>query len=301
MAEKVGFVGLGNMGGPMARNLVKAGFRVVVHDLDPRKVQALAAAGAEVAASAQAVAREATRSICMVETTAQAEAVIMGEAGFARSARPGHIVICMSTVDPFRLREMAAKLAEQNVIVLDAPVSGGTRGAAEGTLSVIVGGDKDAYTACLDLFNVMGSNVFHAGALGSGLAMKLINNMLLQVTTVAVAEGLMMGVKAGLDPRQLFDVLKVSSGDSFALRMRGSRMISRDFRPSGTVDISYKDQELETAFAKQLGVPVLLANVSQQAYQMARAMGLNRQEGSAVVKVYERLTGVKISDAEEQV
>jgi 3-hydroxyisobutyrate dehydrogenase-like beta-hydroxyacid dehydrogenase len=225
----------------------------------------------------------------------------MGEAGFARSARPGHIVICMSTVDPFRLREMAAKLAEQNVIVLDAPVSGGTRGAAEGTLSVIVGGDKDAYTACLDLFNVMGSNVFHAGALGSGLAMKLINNMLLQVTTVAVAEGLMMGVKAGLDPHQLFDVLKVSSGDSFALRMRGSRMISRDFRPSGTVDISYKDQELETAFAKQLGVPVLLANVSQQAYQMARAMGLNRQEGSAVVKVYERLTGVKISDAEEQV
>ncbi|MGE0419614.1 MAG: NAD(P)-dependent oxidoreductase, partial [Acetobacteraceae bacterium] len=195
----------------------------------------------------------------------------------------------------------ATKLAEQGVTTLDAPVSGGTKGAADGTLSVIVGGDKAAYTKCMDLFNVMGGNVFHAGALGSGLATKLINNMLLQVTTVAVAEGLMMGVKAGLDPNQLFDVLRVSSGDSFALRMRGSRMISRDFRPSGTVDISYKDQELETAFAKQLGVPVLMANVSQQAYQMARAMGLNKQEGSAVVKVYERLTGVKITDSEEQV
>lgn len=301
MAEKVGFVGLGNMGGPMARNLVKAGVRLVVHDLDPRKVQALAEAGAEVAASPEAVARETTRSICMVETTAQAETVIDGPAGFARSAHPGHIVICMSTVDPFKLKDIATNLAEQGVTILDAPVSGGTKGAADGTLSVIVGGDKAAYTKCMDLFNVMGGNVFHAGALGSGLATKLINNMLLQVTTVAVAEGLMMGVKAGLDPNQLFDVLRVSSGDSFALRMRGSRMISRDFRPSGTVDISYKDQELETAFAKQLGVPVLMANVSQQAYQMARAMGLNKQEGSAVVKVYERLTGVKITDSEEQV
>ncbi len=300
MADKVGFVGLGNMGGPMARNLVKAGVALVVHDLDPRKVQALSEAGAEVAASPQAVARETTRSICMVETTAQAEAVIMGETGFARTARPGHVVICMSTVDPFVLKAMATKLAAQDIAVLDAPVSGGTRGAAEGTLSIIVGGDASVYASCKTLFDAMGGNVFHAGALGSGLAVKLINNMLLQVTTVAVAEGLMMGAKAGLDPHQLFEILKVSSGDSFALRMRGGRMISRDFRPSGTVDISYKDQELETAFAKQLGVPVLMASVSQQAYQMARAMGLNKQEGSAVVKVYEALTGVKVTAAEEQ-
>ncbi|MGE0416440.1 MAG: NAD(P)-dependent oxidoreductase, partial [Acetobacteraceae bacterium] len=159
MAEKVGFVGLGNMGGPMARNLVKAGVRLVVHDLDPRKVQALAEAGAEVAASPEAVARETTRSICMVETTAQAETVIDGPVGFARSARPGHIVICMSTVDPFKLKDIATKLAEQGVTILDAPVSGGTKGAADGTLSVIVGGDKAAYTKCMDLFNVMGGNV----------------------------------------------------------------------------------------------------------------------------------------------
>jgi 3-hydroxyisobutyrate dehydrogenase-like beta-hydroxyacid dehydrogenase len=294
MADKVGFVGLGNMGGPMARCLLKAGVALVVHDLDPRKVQALAEAGAEVAASAQAVARETTRSICMVETTAQAESVVLGEQGLAKSARPGHIVICMSTIDPFKLREMAAKLTDQGLVVLDAPVSGGTKGAAEGTLSVLVGGDKAAFTACEDLFNIMGGNVFHAGGLGNGLAMKLINNMLLQVTTVAVAEGLVMGVKAGLDMNQLFEMLKVSSGDSFALRMRGGRMISRDFSPSGTVDISYKDQELETAFAKQLGVPVLMAAVSQQVYQMARASGLNKEEGSAVVKVYERLAGVTV-------
>lgn len=295
MTKKVGFVGLGNMGAPMARNLLKAGFRLIVHDLDPRKVQAMAEAGAEVAASAEAVARETTRSICMVETTAQAESVIVGERGFIHGAAAGHIVICMSTADPFKLREMAAKLEPQGITVIDAPVSGGTKGAAEATLSIIAGGDMTAYEACRDLFDRMGGNVFHAGGLGNGIAMKLINNMLLQVTTVAVAEGLVMGRKAGLDIQQLFDVLKVSSGDSFALRMRGGRMISRDFSPSGTVDISYKDQELETAFAKQLGVPVLLANVSQQVYQMARASGLNKEEGSSVVKVYERLTGVTVA------
>ena len=295
MVDKVGFVGLGNMGGPMARNLLKADHTLVVHDLDPRKVQALAEAGAEVAASAEAVARECVRCICMVETTAQAEAVIAGERGFASGARPGHAVICMSTIDPFKLRDIAARLHGQGIGVIDAPVSGGTKGAAEATLTIIAGGDKAVYENCLDLLNAMGGNVFHAGNLGNGIAMKLINNMLLQVTTVAVAEGLVMGAKAGLDIHQLFDVLKVSSGDSFALRMRGGRMVSRDFSPSGTVDISYKDQELETAFAKQLGVPILMASISQQAYQMARAMGLNKEEGSAVVKVYEKLTGVMVN------
>jgi 3-hydroxyisobutyrate dehydrogenase-like beta-hydroxyacid dehydrogenase len=293
MTDKVGFVGLGNMGGPMARNLLKAGVKLVVHDLDPRKVQSIADAGAEIAPSAQAVARETTRSICMVETTGQAENVI---SGFAQTAKPGHIVICMSTVDPFKIRDMAAKLADKGIATLDAPVSGGTIGAAEGTLSILVGGNREKVEACRDLFDTMGGNVFHAGALGNGIAMKLINNMLLQVTTVAIAEGLVMGAKAGLDIEQLYQMLTVSSGDSFALRHRGRRMIDRNFAPSGTVDISYKDQELETAFAKQLGVPVLLANVTQQVYQMARAAGSNKEEGSAVVKVYERLTGVKVAN-----
>jgi 3-hydroxyisobutyrate dehydrogenase-like beta-hydroxyacid dehydrogenase len=293
MTDKVGFVGLGNMGGPMARNLLQAGVKLVVYDLDPRKVQSLAEAGADVAHSAQAVARETTRSICMVETTAQADSVI---AGFAETAKPGHIVVCMSTIDPFKIKEIAAKLADKGIAVIDAPVSGGTKGAAEGTLSILVGGDKAVFEKCRDLFDTMGGNVFHAGALGNGIAMKLINNMLLQVTTVAIAEGLVMGAKAGLDMEQLYQMLTVSSGDSFALRMRGRRMIDRNFAPSGTVDISYKDQELETAFAKQLGVPILMANVSQQAYQMARAAGLNKEEGSAVVKVYERLAGVKVAE-----
>ncbi|MBC4016640.1 NAD(P)-dependent oxidoreductase [Siccirubricoccus deserti] len=291
---KTGFVGLGNMGGPMARNLLKAGVKLVVHDIDARKVQALSAAGAEVAATPQAVARETTRSICLVETTAQAEAVIAGATGFLHGARRGHIVICMSTIDPFALRRMGEALAGQGITLLDAPVSGGTTGAAAGTLSVIVGGPAEGFAACEDLFRAMGRNVFHVGALGNGLAMKLLNNMLLQVNTVAVAEALVLGTKAGLDPRQIEQVVSVSTGHSQAFARSAPRMIGRDFSASGTTDISFKDQELETGFAKALGVPILLANLTQQVYQMARAAGYGKEDGSSVVKVLERLAGVTV-------
>ncbi len=296
MAAKTGFVGLGAMGEPMARNLLKAGFPLVVHDIDARKVQSLSEAGAEVAATPQAVARETTRSICMVETTAQAEQVIAGAAGFAQGAARGHTVICMSTIDPFGLRRMGEELAARGIALLDAPVSGGTTGAAAATLSVIVGGPKEIFAACEELFRAMGRNVFHVGALGNGLAMKLLNNMLLQVTTVAVAEAMVLGTKAGLDPRQIEEVVSVSTGHSQAFERSAPRMITRDFSPSGTTDISFKDQELETAFAKALGVPLLLANVTQQVYQMARTAGYGKEDGSAIVKVLERLAGVTVGD-----
>jgi len=233
----------------------------------------------------------------MVETTAQAEAVIAGEHGIVRTARPGHIVASMSTIDPIAARRLGAELAAKGVAMLDAPVSGGTERAASGELSIIVGGATETLTACQDLFRAMGANVFHMGGLGQGLAMKLINNMLVQVNTVAVAEALVLGVKAGLDPRAIYDVVRVSTGNSFAFEMRVPRILRRDFTPGGTVDISFKDQELETAFAKQLGVPVLLANVTQQVYQMARAAGFNKEDGSAVVKVLERLAGVTVGEA----
>jgi 3-hydroxyisobutyrate dehydrogenase-like beta-hydroxyacid dehydrogenase len=231
----------------------------------------------------------------MVETTAQAEAVI---AGFAKGAGKDHIVICMSTVDVTALQRVGAGLAEQGIALLDAPVSGGTTGAAAGTLSVIVGGPAAAFVACKPLFDAMGANVFHMGDLGTGLAMKLINNMLLQVQVVAIAEGMVLGTKAGLDPQRVIDVLRVSTGRSEAVERSGTRMVKRDFSASGTTDISYKDQELETALAKALGVPMLLANVTQQFYQMARAAGYGKEDGSAVVKVIERLAGVTVGRAQ---
>jgi 3-hydroxyisobutyrate dehydrogenase-like beta-hydroxyacid dehydrogenase len=143
----------------------------------------------------------------------------------------------------------------------------------------------------------MGTKIFHVGGLGQGLAMKLVNNMLVQVNMVAVAEAMVLGVKAGLDPRTIYEVVRVSTGTSSAFERGAARMLARDFSPGGTVDIYFKDQELETAFAKQLGAPLLLANVSQQVYQMARAAGLGKEDGSAIVQVLERLAGVKVGGA----
>ncbi|MGH7305428.1 MAG: NAD(P)-dependent oxidoreductase [Candidatus Rokuibacteriota bacterium] len=294
MAGAVGFIGLGNMGQPMALNLAKHGFPLIVHDVDPAKVESLRARGATVAESAEAVAGAADRTISMVETTAQAEAVIAGEHGIIRAAKPGHIVISMSTIDPLAARRLADALGARGVAMLDAPVSGGTERAKSGELSIIAGGAVETFEACRDLFKAMGTKIFHVGGLGQGLAMKLVNNMLVQVNMVAVAEALVMGVKAGLDPRTIYEVVRVSTGTSSAFERGAARMLARDFSPAGTVDISFKDQELETAFAKQLGAPLLLANVSQQVYQMARAAGLGKQDGTAIIQVLERLANVKV-------
>jgi 3-hydroxyisobutyrate dehydrogenase-like beta-hydroxyacid dehydrogenase len=294
MSGVVGFIGLGNMGRPMALNLAKRGVPLVVHDIDAAKVVPLRERGAKVADSPAQVAEASQRTIVMVETTTQAESVIAGERGILSTAGRGHIVVCMSTIDPFALRRLAEALAARGVATLDAPVSGGTERAASGELSIIAGGDAKTFEACLDLFTAMGTKLFHVGGLGQGLAMKLVNNMLIQVNRVAVAEALVMGVKAGLDPRTIYEVVRVSTGTSYAFETGVPKILARDFSPGGTVDITYKDQELETAFAKQLGVPLLLANVTQQLYQMARAAGLNKEDGLAVVKVLERLAGVQV-------
>lgn len=295
MPSKVGFIGLGNMGGPMAMNLLKHGFPLVVHDIDPAKAKALQDRGATVASSPAEVARAVQRTISMVETTAQAESVIVGERGVIHGASGGHLVISMSTIDPFAARRLHAQLAVKGIKMLDAPVSGGTVRAASGELSIMVGGDHVAFTACQDLFKAMGTHIFYIGDIGQGLAMKLVNNMLVQVNLVAVCEALIMGVKAGLDPQMIYDVVRVSTGNSVAFETRVPKIIAGDFAPGGTVDISFKDQELETAFAKQLSVPLLLANLTQQVYQMARAAGLNMQDSSAIIHVLENLAGVKVS------
>ena len=294
MTDVVGFIGLGNMGRPMALNLLKHGLKLVVHDIDPAKVEPLRAKGAAVADSPQAVAAAAGRTISMVETTTQATEVIAGSRGIIQGAGPGHIVISMSTIDPSVARRLGSELGARGLALLDAPVSGGTARAESGELTIVVGGDAAAFEACRDLWKGMGAGIFHVGGLGQGLAMKLVNNMLIQVNTVAVAEALVLGVKAGLDPRTIYDVVRASTGTSFAFENHVPKIMARDFRPSGTVDIYYKDQELETAFAKELGVPVLLANITQQVYQIARAAGLNNEDGRAVIKVLERLAGVEV-------
>lgn len=294
MPGKVGFIGVGHMGGPMAMNLLKHDFAVVVYDTDPAKVAPLQAQGAVSVASPAEVAGAVERTISMVATTAQAEEVIAGDNGIIRGASSGHVVLSMSTIDPFAAQRLQEHLSGQGIAMLDAPVSGGTVRATSGELSIMVGGDRAVFDACQDVFNAMGANIFYIGPSGQGLAMKLVNNMLVQVHLAAICEALVMGVKAGLDPQRIYDVVRVSTGNSYGFETRVPKILAGDFTPGGMVDISYKDQELETAFAKQLGVPIFLANISQQIFQMARAAGLNTEDHTAIIKVLEQMAGVEV-------
>ena len=294
MTKKTGFIGLGAMGHPMAQNMLKAGIPLVIHDIDAGKTKILSESGAIVASSPIEVAKMADRIVCLVETTDQANDVICGPECIIHGARNGSIVICMSTIDPLVAKRIGADLDKKNIRMLDAPVSGGTGRANEATLSVIVGGEKQVFNECQDIFDAVGNNVFHIGELGKGLIMKLINNMLGITNTITLIEGLTIGVKSGIGLETMLSVLKTSSGASAAVDLRVPRIIEDNFEPGGTMDIVYKDQELVTAYAKQIGVPTLMANVSQQVYQMARTAGLNKKDSSAVVKIYENLADVNI-------
>ena len=295
----VGFIGMGMMGGGMAANLLKAGFDMVAYDIDPVKNELFSGLGAKIANGPVGVAEGASRVICIVETSSQVRDVVLGDGGIIEGAQEGDIFVCSATVDPILVRELHDILAEKGIKMLDAPVSGGVPRAESGELSIIVGGDTAVVDVCQPYFKAMSSNIFYMGEIGSGLAMKLCNNMITQVTKVVVAEAMALGTKAGLDPQAMYDVITVSTGNSDSFRAAVPRYLSGDFSPGGTIDISYKDQELETAFAKALGVPMFMAAASQQVYQMARAAGFNKNDGSVLIKLYEDMIGVQLGPRQD--
>ena len=297
--DRVGFIGLGRMGMPMALSLIEKGFALTGYDIDPAKNDALAAAGGAVADGPAAVTRAASRVIVMVETTAQAEAVITGPGGIIDEALAGDIVIAMPTIDPLAVKAMHAELAAKGIGMIDAPVSGGVPRARSGELTTAVGGDEVTVAACRPVLEAMCTQIFQMGKIGQGLAMKLVNNMLNQINKVASAEAMVFGAKAGLDPVKMIEMIKVSSGQSASFEAMAPRYLSGDFKNASTLDISYKDQELETAYAKALGVPMFMAAVSQQVYQMGRASGLNKQDSSSLITLYEKLAGVQLGPRDE--
>ncbi len=292
--KTVGIVGVGVMGGGMARNLLKKGWPVVAFDVSTAALDDIVAHGAAPAGSAREVADRAATLICMVETTDQAEMVIVGEDGFLPAIRQGDRVLSTATIDPNAVKRWREMMVAKGADLLDAPVSGGAERADKGELSSIVGGEAGALEDVRPVLEAYSSQVFHMGEVGQGLAMKHCNNMMIQTTTAALAEAFVMGKKAGLDPQKMYDVMRVSTGASTALEMRAPRFISGDFKPGGTIDITFKDQSLQTEFAKSLGVPMFMANVSLQIYQMARAAGLNKLDGASVITLYEKMAGVEV-------
>lgn len=291
---RVGFVGLGTMGRPMALNLVRAGHELSVFDLAPAGVEALAAAGAAPAGSAREAASGREVVVTMLPASRHVEAAMLGDGGLVAGLAPGTIVVDMSTIDPGTTRRVAAAVEARGCTMLDAPVSGSSTGAEQGTLTIMVGGPAEALERCRPLLEAMGSNVIHCGGTGMGEAVKLCNNLVAGATVAAVAEAFALGLRLGCDPRVLFDVMSKSSGSCWALQTRppvaglvAAAPVERDFAPGFMVDLMHKDLGLVMAAASELRLPLAVAAVAQQLYALASQEGLGQRDFSAVFKVVE--------------
>ncbi len=301
MATSVGFIGVGNMGNPMASNVLKAGFPVIVYDRNPRAMENLLQAGAQGAASARAVVEGAEIVLTSLPASPDVEAVYLEPGGLVDSAKPGTILIDLSSVLPSTPRKIEPRAQARGVHFLEAPVSGGVSGARAATLAIMVGGDPETLTRAQSVLRAIGPNIFHVGPVGAGNTVKAINNMLASVNALAMMEGVALGVKAGLDPMTIYEVVKASSGASKALERIPNSLIPRQFEPGFKVQLMNKDLETFNTIAKELHVPVSFANVAQQYQQMAIAAGLAEQDTSVVMTIIERLAAVEVSRPEQPI
>ncbi|MBX3065091.1 MAG: NAD(P)-dependent oxidoreductase [Anaerolineae bacterium] len=250
----IGFIGLGAMGQPMALNLLRAGYPLVVYNRTPERSKALSAAGAQVANSPATVAHQAEIVITMVSDSAAVEIVILGDNGVIEGLQTGSVVIDMSTIAPKVTQKIAAKLAERDVAMLDAPVSGGVAGANGGSLSIMVGGEAAVVARCLPILQTLGQKITHVGAVGMGQNTKLCNQIVGMGTLAAVAEGLRFARASGLDVTQIIEVLGAGAAGSWQLANTGKLIDAQDWRPGFRVALALKDMRLALTEAEQLGL-----------------------------------------------
>ncbi|HET9488856.1 MAG TPA: NAD(P)-dependent oxidoreductase [Methylomirabilota bacterium] len=294
MALTTGFIGVGNMGNPMAFNVLKAGFAMTVFDLDARAMDNLIQAGARKAAAAPEVVDGADIVLTSLPASPDVEAVYLEPGGLVDRARPGTILVDLSSVLPSTPRKIAPRAKARGVQFLEAPVSGGVSGARAATLAIMVGGDAEPLSRAQPVLRAIGPNIFHVGPAGAGNTMKAINNMMACVNSLAMMEGLVLGVKAGLDPMTIYDVVKASSGGSKALERIPRALVPRDFAPGFKVALMNKDLDTFNAIARELHVPVSFSNVAQRYEQAALAAGLGEQDTSVVLTIIERLAATQV-------
>ena len=290
---KIGFIGLGNMGKPMALNVLRAQGELVVYDVNSDAVAELVELGATAAATPKELAAQVQAVITMLPNGAIVESVLAGENGVLDGAAPGLYIIDMSSVAPGFSRRMADLAAAKEAGYLDAPVSGGVKGAAAGSLTIMVGGSAETVAACRPILEILGEKIYEVGEVGAGDAVKMLNNLLLAVNMAAAAEAFALGAKLGLDLETLYEVIGVSSGNSYALQAKMPGFVLQgNFAPGFTIDLQYKDLELAVQTAKDVKSPLMLGNVVQQLYGQAQAAGLGREDIAAIIKPLEALTGV---------
>lgn len=294
MGERIGFIGLGIMGRGMARNLLQAGFQLRVWNRTSARMEELSAEGAGPASDPGDVAFHSDITITCVSDTPDVEEVILGERGVIRGAQPGSLAIDMSTISPQATRTLAARLAEHNVHMLDAPVSGGSEGAARGTLSIMVGGEAAQFERALPVLQAMGKTITHVGGHGAGQTVKLINQILVVGNALAMSEALLFAQAGGVDLQKALAAVSSGAAGSWMLSNRGPQILARDWRPGFTIDLQQKDLRLVLAAAEDLGVPLPSTAFIHQLYQTLQARGLGSEGNHALVKALEHLAGFEI-------
>lgn len=289
--KKLGFIGTGIMGAPMARNLLKAGYSLTVHNRTKSKAESLIAAGANWAASAADVASRSDIVITCVPDTPDVKGALLGENGVIEAARQGLICIDMSTISPAATKEMGRILLSKGVVLIDAPVSGGEIGAIEGKLSIMMGGPKDSVEQVRPIMQVLGKTVTYCGPLGSGQMTKLVNQIMVIHTVMSMAEGFAFAEKAGLDLQTTLDVTSAGAASSHSLKALGPKVIASDFKPAFMVDLQQKDLRLILEYAEQLKQPLPGVALVRQLLTALQAQGRGRDGTQALVDVIRQLGG----------
>jgi 2-hydroxy-3-oxopropionate reductase len=292
MAQVIGFIGLGIMGRPMARNLLKAGYPLVVHSRSRGPVDEIAKAGAKVGTSPRDVASQSDVVITMLPNSPDVEQVVLGRDGVIEGARPGKVLLDMSTISPLVSQKIGAALAEKSVNMLDAPVSGGEKGAIDGVLSIMVGGDKAMFEKVLPILQAMGKTITHLGPLGAGGFTKLANQVIVAVNLTALGEALTLAKKAGLDRELTLTALAGGLAGSKCLDQKKPNYLADTYNPGFKIDLHYKDLGLIMESARALGVPLPATAVVQELFSALRVKGRGGLDHSAVITLLEDLAGL---------
>lgn len=290
---KVGLIGLGIMGKPMAKNMLKAGYDLTVSDLNKANVEEIVAAGAKAATNAE-IGESCDVVMTMVPNSPQVKAVMLGENGVAAHMKPGSVFIDMSSINPVASKEIAAELAKKNIEMLDAPVSGGEPKAIDGTLSIMVGGKKEVFDRFKPLLETMGASVVLCGDVGAGNTTKLANQIIVACNIQAVAEAFTLAQKAGVEPQLVFEAIKGGLAGSTVMNAKGPMMMEGNDKPGFKIDLHIKDLNNALDCAHSVGAPVPMTAAVQEILQWLHNQNGGQKDHSAIAQYYEHLTGIQI-------
>jgi 2-hydroxy-3-oxopropionate reductase len=297
MAEKVGFIGLGIMGRPMAKNLMEAGYELVVHNRSPEKAEELAKEGnATAAASPGQVAQACDIVITMLPDSPDVEAVVAGEGGVLEGIRDGAMLVDMSTISPVVTKELSEKVREKGASMLDAPVSGGDVGAIEGALSIMVGGSEEDFERARPLFDVMGKAATHVGPIGAGQVVKACNQIVVALTIEAVSEALVLGSKGGVKPEKLVEALSGGLAGSAVMEAKKEKFFSHDFEPGFRIELHHKDLGIALAAGREYGVALPATAIVDQMLEALKAKGRGDRDHSALLTLLEEAAQHEIGE-----